>query len=319
MTGGSSLFSPVAGAFRLALFLGWTLVAMIPYSLITLIGWRVRESGMIYWKGVAGVCRITVRSRGSLVGDRPLLVVANHSSYLDIVVLGTLIPGVFVAKAEVGGWPIFGWMAKLARTIFIDRKRSATGEARAEILKRLAGGEPLILFPEGTSNDGNRVYPFKSALFSVAQETVTLTGEAAPRPVVVQPVSLAYTRVNGMPMGRGWRQIYAWYGDMDLFEHLFALLGFGALTAEVIFHDSLTLAEAGSRKALSDRCHKVVADGLRVSLRGGFDDPPVAPPPPGPPESLAATSPESPVSPPVVEDGADGAVAVKTVAPPAGP
>ncbi|MCF8479252.1 MAG: 1-acyl-sn-glycerol-3-phosphate acyltransferase [Rhodospirillum sp.] len=283
------MFSEATAIVRGLLFFSWTLLAAIPYGILRTLRWRYREFGLFYWKVVARICRVIVRTRGALVAERPVVVVSNHTSYMDIVVLGRLIPGVFVAKSEVGGWPVFGWMARMARTVFIDRKRGSTARNRAEIEGRLAEGEPLILFPEGTSNDGNRVYRFKSALFSIAENPVILKGERDPKAVTVQPVSLAYTWVDGVPVGRAWRPIYAWYGDMELAPHLFRLLGFGVVTVDVIFHAPVLLSEFGSRKALSDHCQRVVARGVEGALTGRLDDPApaLAPPeavdPPGPP------------------------------------
>ncbi len=266
------MFSQATAIVRLLLFVLWTLVMISPYALLTLLRWRYREMGRFYWRTVARVTRMTVRVHGTLATHRPLLCVSNHSSYMDIVVLGSVIPGVFVAKAEVSGWPGFGFLARLARTIFIDRKRSATGKAREEIQARLSEGDPLILFPEGTSNDGNRVYKFKSALFAVAEQPVAAKGGPEAE-LWVQPVSLAYTMVDGVPLGRAWRPVYAWYGDMDLAPHMFALLGFGSSVVDVILHEPCRLSDFANRKALSDHCYTLVARGVEKALTGRLDDP----------------------------------------------
>src|SRR5262249_58499052 len=136
------------------------------------------------------------------------LFAANHTGYLDIAVLGSVMPGSFVSKAEVASWPLFGWMAKLQRCVFVDRQVRSTAQQRDAIAERLAAGDALILFPEGTSADGNFILPFKSALFSVVYKR--------DQPVTVQPVSLTYTRLDGLPIGRMMRPFFAWYGDMDL-------------------------------------------------------------------------------------------------------
>src|SRR5690606_14738865 len=130
------------------------------------------------------VIGIRIDQRGTPAAARPTLYVSNHSSYLDIVVLGALLPASFVAKAEVAGWPLFGLLSKLQRTVFIDRRRGSTLLQREAIADRLKAGDNLILFPEGTSNDGNRTLPFRSALLSVAEEAP----EGSP-PLAVQPVS----------------------------------------------------------------------------------------------------------------------------------
>ncbi len=126
----------------------------------------------------------------------------------------------------------------------------------------MRAGSDLVLFPEGTSSDGNRVLPFKSALFGAAESLV----DGAP--VAVQPVSITYVRLNGMPMGRYLRPFFAWYGDMELASHLWALLGLGNVTVNVEFHPVVTRANFASRKALAEHCHNVVAEGVASALSG---------------------------------------------------
>lgn len=199
---------------------------------------------------------------GAPVGERPVLFVSNHSSYLDIVVLGALIPGSFIAKTEVGSWPFFGLLAKLQRTVFIDRKARNAAAHRDEMRGRLEAGDALVLFPEGTSSDGNRTLPFKTALFSVAGL------RAGGRPLVVQPVSVTATKLDGIPLGRTLRPFYAWYGDMDLVTHLARVIGLGRLGVRVQFHEPVTIDRFGSRKALADHCWRAVARGVSEAVSG---------------------------------------------------
>src|SRR5262249_39417956 len=110
--------------------------------------------------------RVIVRGRQSSAS--PQLVVANHVSYFDIFVLGGVTRGTFVAKADIRRWPLFGWLGQSGQTVFVDRNRAAAGEARDQLRERLEAGVNLLMFPESTSNDGNRIRPFKSALFNVA-------------------------------------------------------------------------------------------------------------------------------------------------------
>src|SRR5206468_6137771 len=187
---------------------------------------------------------------------------ANHVSYLDITIFSSLIAGSFVAKQEVAGWPLFGWLAKLQRSVFIDRQVRSTAQQRDSIAGRLAAGDALILFPEGTSGDGNRVLPFKTALFAAAAQRGRMD------PVVVQPVSVAYTRLDGIPIGRAHRTFFAWYGEMDLLTHLWAMIGLGTVQVVVQFHPPTLLIDCGSRKALAGYCFARVAGGLAGALFG---------------------------------------------------
>lgn len=220
------------------------------------------------------VLGIRVEQHGAISTHRPTLFVCNHSSYLDITVLGAFIPGCFVAKAEVARWPLFGLLAKLQRTVFVDRRRNSTHRQADEIAERLAAGDNLILFPEGTSNDGNRTLPFRSALLSVAEPG--RNGNTPAAGLAIQPVSIAYTRLNGMPLGHGLRPLVAWYGDMVMADHLWQLLRLGKLTVVLTFHDPVTLEQFGSRKALTEHCQRVVAQGVADALSGRIDGPPAA-------------------------------------------
>jgi 1-acyl-sn-glycerol-3-phosphate acyltransferase len=224
---------------------------------------------------------LAVRIIGNPTPARPVLFAVNHVSYLDITVLGSLIAGSFIAKTEVARWPLFGWLARLQRSVFINRQVRSTAEQRDSIAGRLAANEALILFPEGTSGDGNRILPFKSALFSVADHR-------AAGPVTVQPVSIAYTRLDGMPIGRRLRPLFAWYGSMAMAPHLWTVLGLGTVEIVVEFHAPTTMADCGSRKALARYCEDAVARGLARALSGRFGS--LAEPEP-PPEAEAPRAP----------------------------
>lgn len=248
---------------RLALYLVWT-VSLIPVQLIGL-------ALHCQWTGTLPVfyhrfcCRILgfrIRVIGTPSSGRPVLFAANHVSYTDITVLGSVIPGSFIAKAEVADWPFFGRLAKLQRSVFVDRQARNTATQRDAIGDRLASGDALILFPEGTSGDGNRVLPFKTALFGAAQR-----GKGG-SPVIVQPVSLAYTRLDGMPIGRLYRPFFAWYGAADLAPHMWSMVGLGTVEVVVEFHPPTLLADCGSRKALAAYCHARVSGGVAAALFG---------------------------------------------------
>ncbi len=273
--------SPVLGFVRLTAYLGWTLLLLPAQMLAVALKLPARLHIPRFYHAVcARLVGIDVVVHGRLSDASPVLVVSNHSSYLDITVLGSLIRGSFVAKSEVAGWPMFGFLAKLQQTVFIERKsRSTAARQRDDMKARLEAGDTLILFPEGTSSDGNRTLPFKTALFAVAG---TRIGD---RPLTVQPVSITATQLDGLPMGLAFRPFYAWYGDMDLAPHLWQAFCAGRMTVEVEFHEPVTLDAFSSRKALAEHCHRTVSDGVDRAVRGRHD-----PLPPG--ERVA---PEAPV------------------------
>jgi len=248
---------------RLALYLVWTLGLMPIQGVGLILGCRwVETLPAFYHRWCCRLLGFRVRLIGRPTDERPVLFAANHVSYTDITILGSLIPGSFIAKAEVAKWPFFGWLAKLQRTVFVDRKIRNAAVQRDAISERLIGGDALILFPEGTSGDGNRPLPFKTALFGAAEERGN-TG-----PVVVQPVSLAYTRLDGIPMGRSFRPFFSWYGAVGLVPHLWKMIGLGTVEAVVQFHPPTFLADCGSRKALAGYCYARIAGGMAGALHG---------------------------------------------------
>jgi len=261
--------------WRLAVYLVFTALLMPVQAIGLLLRQRwVTSFPRFYHRCCCRILGLRVRRIGEPATARPVLFAANHVSYLDITIFGSLIAGSFIAKREVARWPLFGWLAKLQRSVFIDRQIRSTAEQRDSIAGRLAAREALILFPEGTSGDGNRVLPFKSALFSVADQ-------AASGPVTVQPVSIAYTRLDGMPIGRRFRPLFAWYGAMAMAPHLWRVLGLGTIEVVVEFHPPTTLAACGSRKTLARYCEARVAGGLAGALTGRRRPRPEPPPEPG--------------------------------------
>jgi lyso-ornithine lipid O-acyltransferase len=248
-------------AVILAAFLAITLI-LIPFQwlLVTLRLPLRRTFPHRYHRMVAHLFGIRVR----VVGTPPksaTLILANHSSWLDIVTFSAVAPLSFIAKSEVNDWPFFGTLARLQRTVFVTRaRRSETGEARDAIAERLREGDVLVLFPEGTSSDGNSVLPFKSALLGAA-ETALADGGRVP----VQPVSSAYVAREGVPMGRENRPLYAWYGDMELVPHLWEALKAGPLDVVMQFHEPLPPLD---RKELARLAWETVRKGQSQALAG---------------------------------------------------
>ncbi|HRE60387.1 MAG TPA: lysophospholipid acyltransferase family protein [Micropepsaceae bacterium] len=223
------------------------------------------------WRYQRRLCRM-MGFRLKIIGEMPkgggVLVVANHISWLDIPIVGAITPTSFVAKAEVGTWPVFGPLARLQRTIFVKREdRHKAGEQAKEMRARLEAGDNLVVFPEGTSHDGNNVYNFKSSLLSVA-EGAYKDAEGRERYVIVQPASVAYTHLNGMPIGRALKPHFAWYGDMELMSHLWTAFCLGPLDIEIVLHKPLTIADVGNRKELAKVCQQTIARGMALSLAG---------------------------------------------------
>jgi len=248
---------------RLALYFAWTLSLMPVQWTGLALGSRWAETlPAFYHRWCCRILGFRVRLIGTPTDKRPALFAANHVSYTDITILGSLIPGSFIAKAEVANWPFLGWLAKLQRTVFVDRRIRNAAIQRDAIFERLVEGDALILFPEGTSGDGNRPLPFKTSLFGAAEKKADI------RAVVVQPVSLAYTRLDGIPIGRSLRPFFSWYGAVGLVPHVWSMIGLGTVEVVVQFHPPTFLADCGSRKALAGYCYARIAGGMAGALHG---------------------------------------------------
>jgi 1-acyl-sn-glycerol-3-phosphate acyltransferase len=270
------------GIARIALYLAWT-ASLMPVQAMGLVLRRPwsRTLPRFYHRRCCHILGFRVRPIGAPTSVRPVLFVANHVSYTDIAVLGSLICGSFIAKVEVARWPLFGRLAKLQRSVFVDRRVRSTRVQRDAMTARLAAGDALILFPEGTSGDGSRVLPFKSALLGAA-ETRPEAG-----PIAVQPVSIAYTKLDGIPLGRLYRPFFAWYGTMSLAPHLWRMIGLGTVDVAVEFHPPTSYADCGSRKALAQYCHGRIAGGVAAAISGR---PQPVPQPPAPPAAAVGAA-----------------------------
>lgn len=255
-------FSVMATGFVL------TILVLVPLQYIFLKTGRGarKTTPVLFHQIVSRLLGFRIHMHGEMATGRPLLLAANHTSWTDIVILGSLREMVFIAKAQVASWPLFGMLAKLQRTVFIEReKRGKTHHQASEIAVRLAAGDAMVLFAEGTTSDGNRVLPFKTSLFGAAQVAIRETDVET---VTVQPVAIAYTRVHGMPMGRVHRPIVAWPGDVPLGPSLIGLLKDGAVDVDVWFGEPMVIDGKSDRKALARTMEKRVRAMVRTSLIG---------------------------------------------------
>lgn len=237
--------------FVLVLFAVLTLV-LLPFQLVGM-AFKLpmqRSIPYLYHRILCAVIGVRIREIGNRSPDFPLLILANHASWLDIVVITALTPTVFVAKKEVASWPLFGWLAKLQRTVFIDReRRHRTGAATQEIAERLLGGDAVVLFAEGTSSDGNRILPFRSALIGAVHHAI---GNSTHHDrVTVQPLALTYVGLSGLPMGRALRDRVAWYGDADLIPHLIGVCAAGAVDVTVSWGEAVSYDMQADRKDIA--------------------------------------------------------------------
>jgi len=255
------------GGAVLAGFFGLTVPLMpVQAALLRFSRRRARTFPHWYHRRVCRLLGIRIEIDGEVARDRPVLLVANHTSWLDIPVLSAVAPVSFVAKKEVGGWPFVSSLARLQRSVFVDRtRRTAVGEAAGEILTRLAQGDAIVLFAEGTSSDGNRVLPFMTSLFAAAKPSGNV-GEQAPD-AVVQTLSLVYTRLHGIPLGRADRPLVGWYGDMEMRSHAWRLLKAGPLDVRIRVGPPVPLSGFADRKDLARQSEAEVREHVVRILR----------------------------------------------------
>jgi len=218
-----------------------------------------------YYRFLCRLLRIKVRVKGAPVRDRAVLFVSNHVSWIDIVVIGSVLPVAFVAKSDVRKWPLVGITAVMQRTVFVERgRRHQAADAIAQIVDRLKRGTPVVLFAEGTSSDGNRVLPFRSALLAA----VEMAASHMPEPLMIQPMAIAYTAQQGIPLGRQHRPRAAWYGDMDFMPHIKTIIERTALDAVVSYAEPLAADGTLSRKELTAQLESTTRRMVAETLRG---------------------------------------------------
>lgn len=181
--------------------------------------------------------------------------VANHSGWPDIFTLSAAHPVNFVSKSEVARWPGIGLVARGTGTLFIERRGSQAAAQRDAIAARIAAGDRLLFFPEGTSTDNRRVLPFRPSLFAAFFDPA-FQGHK------VQPVSVIYTAPEGTDP-----RLYAWWGDMDFAPHFLTVLGLPRQgKVEVVFHPALDPHGHGDRKALARAAEEQVRAGLESRI-----------------------------------------------------
>ena len=252
--------------FLIIVLLGIVLIVLAPVQLIALkLSPRLARKIPILWHRISTkLVGLKINVSGEPPTDRPLILISNHVSWLDIPVLGTLMELSFVAKHEVNEIPGANFMARLQRTIFVVREdKRQVGNQAKEITKRLLEGEGVVLFGEGTTHDGNRIGNFKSALLGSAQYALA---EDDIESVYIQPVSIAYTRLHGMPMGRHARAKAAWYGDMTLGPHAMNVMLQSAWDVEVTFGKPVKFVEGTNRREITSQLQMEIREMFLGSL-----------------------------------------------------
>lgn len=249
---------------RLISFLVWTLVC-VPFYRLEQKYFSKRRVAQIWFRAINKVVGLKSGVSGIAHQHGPVLYVANHVSYLDIVVLGALLDAVFVAKSDVAKWPVFGGLARMAGCIFVTRKAANVQTEIGMIHNKLAMGRNVILFPEGTTGRGGTLLPFKSSLLAA------LDGIQG---AMVQPLSIVYPdRKKG-----GADASLAWVDDMMMLPHLWRVLQRSSSPARVVFHPAVAAEDFSDRKALAGFCRAHIASGVNGMLAPAPTAPPASKP-----------------------------------------
>lgn len=242
-------------------------IVLVPIQVVAMRFHRpVARSIPVLWHRIAlAIVGVRVHVHGPRPAAHPLLIVSNHLSWSDILVLGSITRLCFVAKQEVKTWPGINLLAWLQRTVFIDRNRRQDSANQADtIARRMSEGDTMVLFAEGTTGDGHRVGPFKSALFGAVHAALA---QAHLKSVTVQPVAIAYTRLQGLPLGRVHQARASWPGDVALGPHLIAFLLAGAYDVDVVFGAPTTFTAETGRKQIAALTHEQVRSSFTRVMR----------------------------------------------------
>lgn len=246
-----------ASIFGFLLFM-WVLLMVPPVTLMHALKRKAQRARLIEFacKGVLAILNVHVKVVGELSAARPLLLVSNHVSYMDIPIIASVIEARFTPKSEIARWPLIGYCCKLFDCIFIDRNPKQIAKGQEDLSTALAEGSIVSLFPEATTGDGIHLLPFKPAFFDVA-----VAAEGMP-PVVVQPVAILYKTISGLPIDSSQWPSVAWYGDMTLLPHMLGMLVMGRIGVELHLLPPITPQMGQDRKQLAALAQQAVSECL---------------------------------------------------------
>jgi len=222
-----------------------------------LFGYRhgLRLVPKVYHCIVRALLGMRISIQGAPSSRRPLLLVANHTSWLDIVVISSFVPAIFVAKQEVEGWPIFGWLAQLQRSIFVNRDRRQLIDTTISLVAdALVAGEIVAIFPEGTSTDGTDVFPFRSALIGAARETLRKAEHLSA--IFVQPLSIAYVGAN--------RRLAVWAreDEIPIDQHVLQVIGMRRIEVTLKWGDPIPADIRSDRMVLAKQLEEAIRQSI---------------------------------------------------------
>ena len=248
------LYSPILSFIRLFLLVPWiTIISFCQFVVLCFF----KRFFFVFYKflffGTRKIFGIKLKVSGVQETKR-VMFISNHISYLDIIILGSVVNAVFVAKSEIKGWPIINKLCMLGKTIFIERNnRRSVKKQSVSIKENMENGLNVILFPEGTSSDGSKVLSFKSSLFEVVDHEEL-------RNYKLQPISISYNKLDGLPLVKIHRPFLAWFGAMNLAPHVWQFLGLGTSEVNIRFHKSEKFSAFLNRKEACRYCFERISE-----------------------------------------------------------
>ncbi len=255
------LYSPILSFFKLIVLVIWTTCI----SFLQAITSSISDKFFFFFysllfSGLTKIFGVKLKKSGEQK-EKKVLFVSNHISYLDILILGSVVRGVFVAKSEIRNWPIINKLCLLGKTIFIERFNPRSVKKQMNLIeKTMMKGFNVILFPEGTSSDGSKVLNFKSSLFKIIDSHELIDYS-------IQPISISYNKLDGVPLDKTFRPFLAWFGSMDLISHAWKLMGLGVTEVNIHFHDPKPFKYFRDRKHASLYCFDLISNKVIDSSR----------------------------------------------------
>ncbi len=242
--------------YKIILFALVVLVFLVTSTIWRLLIWKIPARRRFYAHTFTFVCymatlllSIKVRAINKPKSGKNYLLVGNHLGMIDILVTASQLSALFVTSVELRQTAGLGWLAEMSGCLFVERRsRSNITKELKEIRNVLSQGLSVILYPEGTSTNGERVLPFKK----------TLMTSAAGTGIAIKPMVLNYRRVNGEPMSAKWRDYVFWYGDQTFAPALLRFFSLRSVEVDLEFCQDVIVHSEEERKIVAGQIQSVV-------------------------------------------------------------
>lgn len=260
----------VMASVRFASILLWLLM-LVPISILTIVTSKALHQSLLifFYRGMLAILGVKVILQGAKKNElrsmKNTLCVANHLSYLDVFIYGAYLPVRFTPKKEVRHWPVIGWLCLLTRAMFIERSARQSLEHIQHLRSAIQSGDNVMVFPEATTSNGMALLPFKSTFFRVLERTDENAADGSN--IKLRPVALQYCTTNGKPVTtQKEMDFYAWYGDMVLIPHLWALLTIPRSEVMLSILPEIGCDKGANRKALCKESEARIRQALTPAI-----------------------------------------------------